>query len=205
MPETSTAIEDGRRARRARNREAVVDALVDLLAEGTGSPGAEAIAARAGVSVSSVFRYFDGLGDLNDQTIERYFTRYAPLFEIPDIGEGSLTERIERYVDARVRLYDAIAPIARLARSRAYDHPRMAPALARARATFLDQIRHHFAAELGGATADRNGASDPNDVAGLVDALTSFESWDLAHGAHGRSLDQVRTSWVHGLGRLLTK
>ncbi|HET8931239.1 MAG TPA: TetR/AcrR family transcriptional regulator, partial [Acidimicrobiales bacterium] len=186
MPNPPATIQDGRRARRSRNREAVVDALFDLLAEESGVPGADAIAERAGVSVSSLFRYFDGLEDLKNQTVERYFTRYESLFEIPHIGEGTRTERIEVFVDARVLLYDAIAPIARLARSRAYDQPSLAAPLALARANFVDQIRVHFASELAGLTADDSAAQ-----VALVDTLTSFEAWDLQHTAHERTAAEV--------------
>lgn len=198
VTELSPSIEDGRRARRSRNREAVVDALVDLLAEEVSAPSADEIAARAGVSVSSLFRYFDGLEDLKNQTVERYFSRYASLFEIPRIGDGDLAERIDGFVDARLRLYDAIAPIARLARARAYDQPGMAAPLARARATFVDQIRMHFSPELDGVATDR-----ADGVIALIDTVTSFESWDLQHSAHDRTGAQVRSSWCRGLTRLL--
>jgi AcrR family transcriptional regulator len=193
VPDPTPTIEDGRRARRARNRDAVVDALVDLLAEEAGVPGAAEIAARAGVSVSSLFRYFDGLEDLKNQTVERYFSRYASLFEIPHLGEGTRGERIDTFIDARLRLYEAIAPIARLARARAYDQPAMAVPLARARTTLLDQIEVQFATEV---------AAHPMLVA-LIDALTSFESWDLQHTAHGCTAAEVRSGWRYGLDRLL--
>ena len=54
----------GRRARRERNRTAVIDAMFELIAEGKVPPPAEALAERAGVSVSSIFRYFDNLDEL---------------------------------------------------------------------------------------------------------------------------------------------
>jgi len=196
VPDAPTTIEDGRRARRTRNREAVVDALVDLLAEESGVPGADEIAARAGVSVSSLFRYFDGLEDLKNQTVERYFSRYAALFEIPRIAEGSRDERIDTFIGARLRLYEAIAPIARLARARAFDQPAMAVPLARARTTFVEQVRTHFAAELASSR-------DAPSLVSLIDALTSFESWDLQHTAHGRTAAEVRSGWRYALSRLL--
>ena len=76
-----------------------------------------------------MFRYFDGIEDLQQQTIERYFERFAPLFAIPDLGAGDLVDRVGRYVDARLALYEAIGPIARLARARAADVPRFAESL----------------------------------------------------------------------------
>ena len=193
-----TTTEDGRRARRTRNRAAVVDALFDLLVEGIAPPSAEQIATKAGVSISSVFRYFDGLDDLQRQTVDEYFTRFAPLLEVPQVGEGPLPDRIDRFVDARLALYPAVAPIARLARSRAYDHARIAKSLAEARHAFTQQIRQHFAAELGQLPEAR-----ADDLAELIDVLTAFESWDLQRTTHGRSNSQVRRAWVAALTALL--
>ena len=87
--------------------------------EGRTPPSVEEVAERAGVSVSSVFRYFDSLDDLHAQTIERYFERYEPLFEVPARPDGSTAERVAALVDARLELYETIAPIARAARVRA--------------------------------------------------------------------------------------
>src|SRR5208282_909869 len=52
---------DGRLARSARTRHAVVDALLDLLGEGDLRPTAARIADRAGVSLRLVFHHFDDL------------------------------------------------------------------------------------------------------------------------------------------------
>lgn len=194
----ATTTEDGRHARRIRNRGAVVDALFDLLADGIAPPSAEQIATKAGVSVSSVFRYFDGLDDLQRQTVDAYFTRYAPLLEIPLLGEGPLPDRINRFIDARLVLYAAVAPIARLARARAYDQARIATSLAGARNAFTAQIRTHFSEEL-----DQRSKARAEDAVFLLDALTAFESWDLLRTTHGRSDIQVRRAWVTGMTALL--
>lgn len=198
MSEAPPQIEDGRRARRARNRDAVIEALFDLLSEDQGMPGIETIAERAGVSISSIFRYFDGLEDLKHETIQRYFIRYADLFPIPTIGVGSLDERTQRFVNARTRLYDAIAPIGRLARARAYDQPVIAEPLERARALFTDQTREQFATEI-----SKLASEDAEQLVALIDSVTSFESWDLQTGHHKHSNQQVHAAWVFALTRLL--
>lgn len=189
---------DGRRARRDRNRAAVIDALFVLLDEGVVPPPTEAIAERAGVSVSSIFRYFESLDDLQAQTIDQYFERFAPRFEIPSIGSGPLEDRIGRLVDARLTLYRSVAPVARLARSRALDHPRLAATLADTRAMFAGQIRTHFANEIGHLTR-----GEGDDLVALVDALTAFESWDLLRSTHERSDRLIRRSWTAGIRRLI--
>jgi len=187
---------DGRRARRERNRAAVIDAVFELLREGRFPPAVEEVAERAEVSVSSVFRYFDGLDDLHAQTIERYFERYAPLFEVPARPDGSRADRIEALVDARLELYETIAPIARMARVRAATEATVAETLADTRRRVAAQVREHLAADLG----DRDDARDRADA---VDALTGFEAWDLLRTTHGRSCAAIRRTWVAAIGRLL--
>jgi AcrR family transcriptional regulator len=188
---------DGRRARRERNRSAVIDAMFSLLGE-DGSPAVEAIAATAGVSVSSVFRYFDNLDDLLRETVSRYFERYEALFEIPAIGEGDLPSRIDRFVAARSELYETTAPIARVARRRAPEHARIGETLDGVRRTLSAQARRHFAPEL---TARRGAEAD--DIIALVDSMTSFEAWDLLRTAHGRSPHQIRRAWARGVDALV--
>lgn len=190
---------DGRRARRERNRLAVIDAMFELLQEHDDAPSAAAIAERAGVSVSSVFRYFEDLDDLQQQTIERYFERFAPLFDVPDAGDGRLAQRIQRLVDARLSLYEEIAPIARLARRRAPEHQRLTDTLHETRVRFTEQVRLQFAPEL--RSLSRAAADDRLAV---LDTLLSFESWDLLHGTHGRSRPRLARAWTDAITRLLS-
>lgn len=192
-------IADGRRARRERNRAAVVEAMFELIGEGHTPPSVDALSERAGVSVSSVFRYFDNLDDLLQQTVSRYFERFAPLFDVPAVADGDLDDRIAALVDARLGLYEAIHPIARVARVRAPDQPQLATVLAQTRQTFAAQVREHLAPDL----AERSPA-DADDRVALVDTVTSFESWDLLTGTHGRSRRQVRRAWIAGLRALLS-
>ena len=188
---------DGRRLRRERNRTAVIDAVFALLAEGHFPPAVEDVAARSGVSVSSVFRYFDGVDDLHEETVHRYFERFSSLFDLPP-AEGTLADRSGTFVRARSELYEATAPIARMARHRAPLEPRIGETLLATRASLRDQIPVHFAPELRGLTR-----AERSDVVGLVDALTAFEAWDLLT-AQGRSRAQVERAWTRGLSALLT-
>jgi TetR/AcrR family transcriptional regulator, regulator of autoinduction and epiphytic fitness len=189
---------DGRRLRRERNRVAVIDAMFELLAQGHFPPTADDLAAHAGVSVSSVFRYFDGLDDLQQQTVERYFERFSPLFELPDGTGHDRGARIASFVEARLDLYEATAPIARMARHRAPVEPRIADSLRSTRATMRDQVAVHFAPELGAVPRAR-----ASDVVALVDALTAFEAWDLLATEHERSRARIQRAWTAGLDALL--
>ena len=188
---------DGRRARRDRGKTAVVDAMFELLQEGQLPPAVEAIAERAGVSVSSVFRYFENLDDLQQRTIERYFERFASLFTIPAMGQGPLDDRIKRLVDSRLDLYEVIGPIAVMARARAVDSPRLARTLDQTRSMQAGLVRAHFAPELASLTPARG-----DDLVLLIDSMTSFEAWDLLRTTHRRSRQQIRRAWLVGLKAL---
>ena len=76
---------DGRRLDREQNREAVLDALVQLFHEGAYQPNANEIAELAGLSPRSLFRYFDDVDDLNRAAIERQLAAARPLL---DLGVG---------------------------------------------------------------------------------------------------------------------
>lgn len=175
----------------------MIDAVFELLREGRASFDVDEVAARAGVSVSSVFRYFDGLDDLHAQAIARHFEQFDPLFEVHAVSDGSTRDRVEALVDARLRLYEAIAPVARVARLRAATEPAIAEALQAARRRFAVQVAEHLAADLGTGT-------DARDRAALADALTSFEAWDLLRTSHGRGRPTIRRAWLAGVERLLT-
>lgn len=171
--------------------------MFGLLEEGR-PPSTEQIADRAGVSVSSVFRYFESLDDLQRQTIDLHFERFGPLFDIPSIGVGPLEDRIDALVDARIALHAAVAPVARLARARAVDQTVIAGTLAEVRRDLAAQLRRHFADEL-----DELAPAEATDVVDAVDALTSFESWDLLASTHCRSSRQIRRVWTSAIRRLV--
>lgn len=195
---TVSAAVDGRRARRDRGRLAVIDAVVDLLHEGHTPPTSRQVTERSGVSEATLFRYFETLDDLQRQAVDRFLERNAPLFEIPGIGDGELRDRVDRFAAARVALYDAIAPIARLGRARAFDHAHFAASLREVRARLADQTRTHFASELGAL-----GPAARDDVVGTITTLTSFESWDQLRGDLRRTPSQIRRAWRHGIQALL--
>jgi AcrR family transcriptional regulator len=95
---TAKAQVDGRTARRDRNSEAVLDAVRELFIEGNYTPTAEAVAARSGVSLRSVYRYFEDTEALFRAAIARRVAQAEPLFVFPDLGEGELDDRIARLV-----------------------------------------------------------------------------------------------------------
>lgn len=189
---------DGRRARRERGRIAVSDAVIDLVVEGNANPTAEQVAKRAGVSVASLFRYFETLKELRRETLRRYFKRYDHLFQLPDISEGTLEHRSQVFVNCRAKLYETTEPMCRQARRRAPDFPDVDEELHSVRARQADQIRQCFAYEL-----EALSPSARDDLVATISTLTSFESWDQIVHDHNRTPRQVRRTWVTALHRLL--
>lgn len=189
---------DGRRARRERGRAAVVEAVVDLLDEGHTPPTARAVTERSGVSEATLFRYFETLDDLQHEAVQRFLERHARLFDVPGLGTGPLDARAARFADARAGLYEAIAPMARLARARSFDHPHFAATLHDVRIRLADQAREHFAGELSVA-----GRAAREERVAVISTVTSFESWDQLRNDFGRTSGQIRRAWRRSICELL--
>jgi AcrR family transcriptional regulator len=198
VPTGGAETADGRTARRERNREAVVTALLGLYRDGVMSPSADEIAARAGVSARSLFRYFADVGDLASEAVARQQEHLAPLLA-PDIDpDAPLGERIEAFVAARVRLLAAMGEVARVARFRAHQQPVVAQGLRRIRQLLRDQV----GTILGPALADH-----PDDerqaILAAADVLCSWEAHDLMRNDQGLSATATAAAMATGLRRLL--
>lgn len=149
MTNTAYAVVDGRTARRDRNRELVLNAVLAVFADGHLTPSAHQVAERSGVSLRSVFRYYEDTDGLVRAAIARHLELIAPLFEIPALGEGPCDDRVRRYVAARLRLYRAVAPSARASLLLVPKSPIVAERFAQARRDGREQLEAMFAPELG--------------------------------------------------------
>jgi AcrR family transcriptional regulator len=184
---------DGRRLRRANNRQAVLDAMATLFEDGNLQPSTAEIAAKAGISPRSLFRYFDDLDDLHRATIDRQVTAALPLLVLPlDAGAPTL-DKIDGLVQGRIRLHQAVAPAARAARASAHRRPIVAAQVRDARAYLRRQVARLFAPEL----------EMRPFLLDAVDALCSFETYDLMHSAHGSSEEQIVETLIAALRALL--
>jgi AcrR family transcriptional regulator len=185
---------DGRHLRREQNREAVLDALLELFTEGFYQPGANEIAERAGISPRSLFRYFDDIDDLNRAAIDRQLDAVRPQLDI-GIGPDAPTKlKIESVVEARVRVFEAIAPAARAARGYALSHPAVAANLRATRSQLRAQMHRLFAPELEG---------DRAALLPVLDALCSFETCELLRFDQGLSRPKAVSALVRAVTALL--
>jgi AcrR family transcriptional regulator len=174
---------DGRTARRDRNRLAVLDAVLELFGEGNLNPGVHEVADRSGVSLRSVYRYFEDLDELVTAAIDRHLDRTRPLFEMERLGEGPLAERIDRFVERRMRLFESVRVIYRASRVRAANDPGVQDDLLATQQWLADQTEQMFAPEL----ADLRG-EDADDTRRTLDLLTQFDA--LEHLRHRCGVDR---------------
>lgn len=187
---------DGRRARRERGRVAVIDAMFELLQEGKVPPAVELIAERSGVSVASIFRYFQGIDDLQFQTFQRFRQRFEPL--VHATVDGDFATRTNAFVQSRLDLYEQAGAIMAVGRLRALEHEPLVEASAQMRGVLADQVRTTFAHETTGSSPSRSA-----DLVAVIDALTSLESWDVMRKTHARSRAQIARAWAQGISALV--
>ncbi len=163
---------DGRTARRDRNRLAVLDAVLELFAEDV-DPGPDEVAQRCGLSPRSVYRYFEDRDELMRAAIERQLELVYHLQLIHGLGEGEFDDRLDRFVNARVRLFSAVAATARATRYRVNRNATIAEQFLATRRALREQVERQFAPEF--VEMER---SARDHALHAVDALTQFETLD---------------------------
>ncbi len=189
---------DTRAQARERKRRMVVDAMLARFEAGDADPTPGAIAAQAGVSERSVFRYFSGLDDLRRAVLRRAVERSADFLGGPSAPEETLSARIEELVDLRLALWTATGGATRVAFARAVSVPEIAAEIDHVRTALHAQVGRFFAPELGALPpATREGRHL------AIDALTAFGAFDLMTTTHRCSSQTVRLVWVSSLGALL--
>ena len=188
---------DGRVARRERNREAVVDAIMVLVKAGEIEPSMADVAALAGVSERSIFRHFESREALLAAVIERQLEVVESLLHrIP--ADGPLAGRIHALVLERARLYEEITPMRRAALRVSERSDLVAGQLHTARVWFRDELETLFAIELG-----RRTLPERRDLLAGVALATSWEAWNVLREHEGVSVVRARRVTARILTRLL--
>jgi AcrR family transcriptional regulator len=106
MPEsTGTPVPDGRRMRSERSRQAIIDAVIELIDEGNLIPTAQQASDRAGVGIRTVFRHFSDMESLFTEVDLQTRDATEALF-IGGDRDGTLEQRIEHAVERRAHGYE---------------------------------------------------------------------------------------------------
>jgi AcrR family transcriptional regulator len=193
-PSGSDLVIDGRTARRNRNKDAVLDALIALASEGDGltEPSVEAIAERAAVSYRSVYRYFEDRTELMLSAIGRVMGDHYAIFDLEGLGDGSFDTRTARLIEVRLAAYRRLAPLTRIAVRLRADEPAVAEAYEDVRGQMREQLESQFAPEL-----DAVASQDRAGVIAAIDAMFQAESLDYL--AYHEELDDTE------IARILTR
>jgi AcrR family transcriptional regulator len=188
---------DGRLARSARTRLAIVDALRSLHREGDLLPTAPRVAERAGVSVRTVWQHFDDLESLFVEAGRRDL-EIALTFVAPIEPELPLVERIENLAGQRARMYEEMAPVWRAARLKAPFSPQIRANRDRLVALGRTHLEHVFAAELAA------GGDAREAVLAALEAATSWATWESLRTELHATADGALAAVTLLLTRLLT-
>ena len=174
---------DGRAARSAKTRDAIADALLDLLTEGQLRPTAKEIAQQAEVSVRSVYVHFDDLEDLFCVAADRHYTRIAPMLT-PVPSTGSLADRAQGIARQRMSIHAESDAVGRATRLHAELSPTLARILQDARALSRRDLERVFATELRALDEEHRAK-----VIATLDVLTSPDAWQTLRERHDLSPD----------------
>ena len=193
----ATSLTDGRSARAARTRDAVVEALLSLLDDGNFRPTARQVAERAGVSLRSVYVHFDDLEDLFTAAAHHHFARVRDLVEsIP--GDGPVEQRLDAFVRQRERIHEASAQVRRAAVLQEPFSPALAEVLSLARQLSRAEIETVFAREL-----DRRDGADRNRLLFELEVVANASTWEALRLQHDLSSARAREIVADMLGAFL--
>lgn len=186
------AVVDGRTARAARNRQAVIDAVLELMDDGVVQPTAKAVAERAGVATRSVFHYFADVESLYSDAAETQARRHWTVLLDPVTGD--LGERIHTLVTVRSMLFERIAGTRRAAMLLEHQSPVIAAQLDKSRAALRTHLRTHLPEleHLGAAAGE------------AACAAASWEIWDVLRRHQALSADAASAAMRSVLCSLLT-
>jgi AcrR family transcriptional regulator len=156
---------DGRIQRSERSRTAIVQALLELIGEGSLSPTAQQVAERANVGVRTVFRHFSDMETLfstmNDQLSEE-----VDSLIVEKVQSGPYEERVDALIERRMMIFGKLAPYLR------------SSTLQRWRSAFL-QAEHERTIRVMRRDLRRwlpEVESAPTEVADVLEMILSFEA-----------------------------
>lgn len=181
---------DGRRARTARTRAAILDAVLALIRAGAIHPTAADIAAQARVSLRSIAQHFPTRVALFASAAERQQER--PALALPDPAVP-LPRRLRAFAALRAADLEATRFLRASAAQFVADDPGLAAAIVGNPATRRAQLERTFARELSALAADERE---------LVDVALGGRMWDALR-ERGHSPARSLALMTRLAGRLL--
>jgi len=176
---------DGRARRSERSREAIVQALFELVGRGVLQPTAQQVAETAGVGIRSVFRHFADMESLFVAMDARLQAEAVPILRGDPIA-GSVAKRVRALADRRIDFFERIGPYKRSA------------TVQRWRSAFLQRqhgvLVRELRADLLRWLPELRRA--PADLADALELALSFEAWDRLRSEQRLGRERARAALV---------
>lgn len=166
-PSPEVASSDGRARRSERSRQAIVQALMELIGKGSPRPTAQQVAERAGVGIRTVFRHFSDMETLYAEMDACLRAELRPMVSA-GLPKGEVAERVEALVARRADLFERASPYHRSAAL----HRWRSEYLRGRHATDVRELRANLLRWLPELERAESGVADAAELA------TSFEAWD---------------------------
>ena len=183
---------DGRQRRSERSREAIVQALLELVGEGVLQPTAQQVAEAAGVGIRSVFRHFADMDSLFAEMDARLQADAIPLLR-GDPPEADSAKRAHALVLRRIAFFEKIAPFKRSGTIQRWrseflrsQHGTLVRALRADLLRWLPELRRA-----------------PADLVEALDLALSFEAWDRLRTDQKLGRDRARDALLRTVFALL--
>lgn len=173
---TETPEADGRRQRSRDNRARIVEAMLALVEAGDPTPGAEQVAARAGVGLRTVFRHFKDMDSLYGEMSVPVEAELRAVIAQPLKAED-WREQVVELIHRRSAAYEKIGPFKRASDTNRHSSPYLREKQASYVAVARELLERVLPPEL---TGDRARFE-------ALDLLLSFESWDRLRRAQDLS------------------
>lgn len=197
IAETEQVSTDGRHRRAQANREAIVEALVSLYADGYVDPSAVEIAERAGVSERSLFRHFDDIDDLCHTAFVVQWKRLADRTRLLVAPTASTDEKIAAVVEQRVGLYLDMMNVMRITRMHAVRNDTVLRHVQSSRKELRKQIERLFASECEVLPTEK-----AKSLLLTINALLSFEHVEQLRVDQGMPTSRIVSSLRAALSSL---
>jgi AcrR family transcriptional regulator len=159
---------DGRVRRGARNHQAIVDAMYELVRTTHAPPTMDEVARRAGVGTRTVFRQFQDLESLFRTMNERLLGEILGMVTLTP-PTGDLATDLRALAHRRAKVFEHISPFRHATRG------------LRHTSTFLreqDARFTHMLRAMLETTVRPHLAEDAQSTLEILDLLLSFEAWD---------------------------
>lgn len=178
---------DGRHARSERSRQAMVDALLDLLREGNLRPSATQIADRAGVTQRTLFNQF---GDMESLILACSMRQAQRVIEmLPEAGDGDLPQRVSTYCAGLAHMLEETMNVRWAVVTSTHANWNGDRVMQMAR----EFMRAHLASAFGADIASLS-EEVQSEVLNAVEISLDPAAWRLLRVQHGMSYDEAKAS-----------